>query len=131
MRNAIVHDPRDDEGRAIADPREDTVKGVETLLLSLTKPPQVLNVLKMQPPLVFDEQSRIEEFLELVRTADYSQSPVRDAAGNLWLVTTNAAAHWLASDYGSGQGALPDPATVAEMKKFTEPGDRFEGIGSL
>lgn len=123
LRNAIVHNRRDDAGRVIADPRDDTVAWVENLLLLLTEPPLVRNVLKLQPPHVFDEDSPIEEFLELVRDADYSQSPVRDASGGLWLVTTNAVTRWVAKEYEPGQGVALLSATVGDMKGFTEPGD--------
>lgn len=126
LRNAIVHEPRDSRGVAIASPRDDVVEWVESQLQIITNPPKVMSVLKLQKPRVLSEYDNIMQFLEIVRTLDYSQSPVRDEAGSLWLVTTNAVTRWLSSLYEVGAGALLDSTSVGSMKEFTEAGDALE-----
>lgn len=127
LRNAIVHTRGGQIGQPIADPRLSTVQSIEKQADVLERPPIVLEVLKLQPPIVHPIDSSIFEFFNDVKLPhNYSQAPVRDNKGALHLVTTNAVARWVAASYEPKQGAILSDASIGEVLAYSELGDRVE-----
>ncbi|MBC9942953.1 hypothetical protein ICL81_00225 [Leucobacter sp. cx-328] len=74
---------------------------------------------------VLDEANDSAEFLDLVRDYNFSQAPVRMSDGALALITTNAVARWLSSEYKAFSGAAVEHASLGEVIKFSEAEDEI------
>lgn len=125
LRNAIVHTRGSHTGHPIADPRDEIVDLIERQASRLEDPPQVYGALRPSKPTVLSSDGDIAEFLQLVAKYNFSQAPIRDANGDLSLITTNAVARWFASEYISATGVALDAAKICQVATFAEDGDRI------
>lgn len=124
LRNVILHTRGSHTGDPIADPRDRVVEDFEKIADKLENPPRVASVMPNQRVGVLDEGDDTAEFLDLVREHNFSQAPVRMADGSLELITTNAVARWLASEYKAFSGAAIEHASLGEVIKFSEAEDK-------
>lgn len=124
LRNAIVHSPKE-RGRAIADPRDSALKQVEHQVDLLTNPPKVLNASSTTRPTLLNESDGLERFLVLVNKQAYSQSLYRRADGTLGLVTTNAVARWIASEYEATHGIATESISLGDVETYSEEQDEL------
>ncbi|MCC3295892.1 hypothetical protein LJ756_14825 [Arthrobacter sp. zg-Y411] len=116
LRNAIAHTPYSETDEPYANPREETVRWIEAQVDIIENPPKVLPALHLVPPTTLVSNDRLSTFLELVGNPhNYSQTPFRRTNGELGLITTNAVARWLASQYEHSQGYLADDVSVSEV----------------
>ncbi|WP_147436299.1 hypothetical protein [Mycetocola manganoxydans] len=126
LRNAIVHTPYSPRDEPYADPRNSVVEWIEKQADVIENPPLVIGVLKLDPPRVLQHSDDVSRFLaEVAYPFDFSQAPVRDANGQIFLVTTNAVARWVASAYSPHAGGVLPLASIAEVARFSEEGDRL------
>lgn len=125
LRNVIVHSPRVNS-RPIADPRESEVVELERLVELLRRPPRVLEVLKLVPPVVLSWDSEVSDFFnELMPPKEFSQAPFIDEAGKYKLITSNAVARWAASSYEMNNGIILEKTRIADVALHSEEGDRM------
>lgn len=125
LRNVILHTRGSHTGNPIAEPRIDVVERFERIADQLENPPRVISVMSLQQVIVLDEENDIAEFLELVRDQSFSQAPVRMTDESLGLITTNAVARWLASEYKAFSGAAIEYASLGEVIKHSEEEDQI------
>lgn len=127
LRNAIVHTTLDGQEEILAEPRLSAVNWMETQADIIEKPPLVIATISMHEPKILSFDSEIHEFLAQVSPPqNFSQSPFRDASGELKLITTNAVARWVAQNYEGESGILAGPSTIGEVYGSSEFEDRLE-----
>lgn len=123
LRNAIVHNPRDQDSEIIADPRESTVEWLEKQAQIILDPPLVMSVLKLDKPTVLAAEDDLGAFLRIVRDKQYSQVPILSEDGDLGLITTNIVTRWLAAEYMDDRSALVESVTLGEVHQYAEGSD--------
>lgn len=121
LRNAIAHG-RYYDGQPIAEPAPKVVDEIEKLLMQLTSPPRVLEVLEPKNVCLVHPEQHIGQALEYVRQFDYSQIPVYGESGYFGILTTNSIARWLAERL-DGKRILTS-ALVQDVLSFSEVTDR-------
>lgn len=123
LRNTILHTRGSTTRAPIADPRLDIVEKLERQADLLENPPRVRTVLRLQPPGVFNASDDLAEFLEVIVRQNYSQVLIRNGAGVLELVTTNALARWFATGYEVAEGIAVESTTLAKVRSHAERED--------
>lgn len=118
LRNAIAHG-RYYDGQPIAEPNVAVVRQIEALRDQVRTPPTALSAVPTGPVSKASPTDQISTVLATVRTYGYSQLPVYDATGYVWLLTTNAIARWLA-DQMDTEGGFAIDSPVADVKPFVE-----------
>jgi CBS domain-containing protein len=120
LRNAISHG-RYYNGRPIAEPVEDVVLQIERLRDQIKSPPRALAGHPVTAACATSSVDRISAVLAIVREHGYSQLPVYDDGHYVGLLTTNAIACWLASEFEDRGLGLAEDKTVADVLPFVEP----------
>jgi len=122
LRNAIVHVPfRDDS--PIATPLPETIQEATKVLKELTEPTRALR--NPSRPVIVKEEDPLRDCLRLMGNKDFSQLPVLTHDGIFsWLLTTNAIARWLASNFDDDGYALLQNVHVSDVRECCEKQDR-------
>lgn len=125
LRNAIVHNPRDQDAEIIADPRESTVEWLEKQVEVILDPPLVMSVLRLEKPTVLSAGDDLGTFLRIVRDKQYSQVPILGDDGVLGLITTNIVTRWLAAEYMDDRSAIVESVSLREIHEHAEDSDNL------
>lgn len=123
LRNAIVHGEFRD-GRAIADPRPDTIAEIERIRDAIIAPVSVLQVLGAKNVEYLSPETSIMQALKVIRDTTISQFPLYHDGRFIGLLTTNTIARWVANDLDDNNHL--DAVTVADAFKYAEHEERVE-----
>lgn len=126
VRNALTHRQYVDN-RRLADPSEAGIVAMERARDRLLYPASALDVLGHGAPLTVGPDVTVGEALHLMHENDFSQLPVYDESGYVDLLTTNAAARWVAAQWEKNDG-LAEDAPVSELLNFTEATERVKHV---
>jgi len=118
LRNAIAHG-RYHDGQPIAEPNVAVVRQIEALRDQVLTPPSALSSVPTGAVSKASPTDQISIVLTAVRAYGYSQFPVYDGTGYVWLLTTNAIARWLANQMDT-EGGFAIDAPVADVAPFVE-----------
>jgi len=97
LRNGIAHQSRD--GRAIAEPFDETVSLLQRILEEFKNPKRVIPEFQFEVFSVRSETPLITLLTEM-KEKDFSQAPILDDAGNvIEVISTNTISRWLFGEY--------------------------------
>ena len=128
LRNAIVHNPRR-EGKAIAEPRADTVARIKELRDLIFDPPKVHPRFSADVTVAHEDES-VGSIIQDMQNRNFSQVPVLDQDDQvIGLLTTNTIARWVGGnierDEDGGELLLTDTTTVAHIQEYAERTDNY------
>jgi CBS domain-containing protein len=121
LRNAIAHG-RYYDGQAIANPVEHVVVQIERLRDQIKSPPRALTGHPVPTVSIARPSDPLSVILSKVREHGYSQLPVYDDSDRyVGLLTTNAIASWLASQFEDHGIGLGEDKPISDVLPFVEP----------
>lgn len=96
LRNSIVHE-KVDQGFYIAEPHEKVVQQIENIA-SLVYQPKYALLIGSKPVVYYQEDDRLIEVLNVIKTKPYSIFPIYNENGYKWLLSAECIIQWLAQN---------------------------------
>lgn len=124
LRNALSHERLG--GKPLAEPRDDVVRSVKSILGMLSDPPLTGRVFRREVT-VFSEADKIFDFAFAVWANGYSQAPIYSKGGFRGLLAAETLARWIGSSKDSA-AKLAENVTVGEVLKCAETSDNYEFV---
>jgi len=125
LRNAIAHQSRD--GRAIAEPFDETVSLLQRILEEFKNPKRVIPEFQFE---VFSVRSetRLINLLTEMKEKDFSQAPILDDLGNIIeMISTNTISRWLFGEYKNQLINLTE-AKISDLIPYIETKENYSLI---
>jgi hypothetical protein len=96
LRNSIVHE-KVGQGFYIAEPHENVVQQIEKIA-NLVYQPKYALLIGTKPVVYYQEDARLFDVLDVIKTKPYSIFPIYDQNGFKWLLTAECIIQWLAQN---------------------------------
>jgi predicted transcriptional regulator len=125
LRNAIAHQSRD--GRAIAEPFDETVSLLQQILEEFKNPKRVIPEFQFEVFSVRSETPLITLLTEM-KEKDFSQAPILDDSENIIeMISTNTISRWLFGEYKNQLIDLTE-AKISDLIPYIETKENYSLI---
>jgi predicted transcriptional regulator len=125
LRNAIAHQSKD--GRAIAEPYNETVDLLQRILEEFKNPKRVIPKFQFDVFSVRSETPLITLLTEM-KEKDFSQAPILDDSGNIIeMISTNTISRWLFGEYKNQLIDLTE-AKISDLIPYIETKENYSLI---
>lgn len=118
LRNAIVHNKRDEEGYAIAEPNDQAIREIELIRSYLLDPPRVIPLFQKKV-FALPSNETISRALEFMYTHSYSQIPIMSGGSMDSLLSSHSIARWLGANMEKNFLTLKD-TTIKTVLGYAE-----------
>ena len=126
LRNAIVHNPKID-GKAIAEPHENTVKRIQEIYERVSNPKKVIPEFKAEISGATLDES-INGILKQIDEKSFSQFPVFENDQVVELINTNTIARWLSYNLDDDGSILVEVVRVKDLLSHIEFKENYKFI---
>ena len=118
LRNSIVHE-KVGQGFYIAEPHKTVVQQIEKIA-ALVYQPKYAFLVGSKPVVYYQEDARLLEVLDVIKTKPYSIFPIYNQNGYQWLLTAECIIQWLAQDPFDAKLHL-DLIKIKYLYEFSKP----------